>query len=371
MEQDTRNDNDSASTPHGGVPDRINVADLTPAAEQVENPTPADTPLRTATPVDPAPARHRMPARSLLRTAARGTRAGVAGTGRGVVVTGRAVGRWAGRPSGRFAVPFLVLGLVLVGAGTAGIYLPKTAPTPQPSTTAAAAAGDPASQPPPGVDPTLNPGLNPSYDPGTTTNDGTTTATDARPQDTLTAWATKQSPVVGIPVIALKAYGFAQLSEQQTAPSCHLTWTTLAGIGLVESDHGREGGATLQPDGRSYPPIVGLALDGTGGRARIPDTDHGTYDGDTVYDRAIGPMQFIPSTWVRYQVDADQDGTADPNDINDAAMAAANYLCAGGRDLSQASDWWAAILSYNAIQSYARNVFTAANDYGVKSRSVT
>jgi membrane-bound lytic murein transglycosylase B len=101
------------------------------------------------------------------------------------------------------------------------------------------------------------------------------------------------------------------------------------------------------------------------------DTDQGTYDGDTVYDRAIGPMQFIPSTWVRYQVDADQDGTADPNDINDAAMAAANYLCAGGRDLSQPNDWWAAILSYNAIQSYARSVFTAANDYGVKSRSVT
>jgi membrane-bound lytic murein transglycosylase B len=99
------------------------------------------------------------------------------------------------------------------------------------------------------------------------------------------------------------------------------------------------------------------------------DTDHGLLDGDVQFDRAIGPMQFIPATWRAMAVDADNDGVADPNDIDDAAMAAANYLCRGGRDMSTSEDWWAAILSYNDVRRYARDVFNAANDYGLKSRT--
>ena len=38
------------------------------------------------------------------------------------------------------------------------------------------------------------------------------------------------------------------------------------------------------------------------------DTDGGELDKDTVYDRAVGPMQFIPSTWAVVKVDADGDG---------------------------------------------------------------
>jgi membrane-bound lytic murein transglycosylase B len=79
-------------------------------------------------------------------------------------------------------------------------------------------------------------------------------------------------------------------------------------------------------------------------------------------------MQFIPSTWNKYAADADGDGVADINNINDAALAAAHYLCAGNRNLSLPGDWWAAILSYNAVQAYAQDVFNAANDYGVRSR---
>jgi membrane-bound lytic murein transglycosylase B len=89
-----------------------------------------------------------------------------------------------------------------------------------------------------------------------------------------------------------------------------------------------------------------------------------------VYDRAVGPMQFIPDTWAKFQTDADNDGVADPNDINDAAMAAANYLCSGGRDLSDGPAWWSAVLAYNAVRAYAMGVFNAANDYGVRSRTV-
>jgi membrane-bound lytic murein transglycosylase B len=124
----------------------------------------------------------------------------------------------------------------------------------------------------------------------------------------------------------------------------------------------------LNTDGSVQPPIYGLPLDGKGGRQLIRDTDQGTIDGDSQFDRAVGPLQFIPSTWKQMQVDADNSGSSDPNDIDDAALAAGLYLCQGGRDLARADSWWDAILSYNAVRPYAQKVFDAANDYGQRSR---
>jgi membrane-bound lytic murein transglycosylase B len=134
----------------------------------------------------------------------------------------------------------------------------------------------------------------------------------------------------------------------------------------VESNHG-QANATLRPDGKALPSIIGPALDGQNGRQRIADTDAGTLDHDSAWDHAVGPMQFIPATWKQFAIDADRDGTADPDDIDDATLAAANYLCAGGRDLSSAGGWWAAVLAYNDVQAYAKDVFDAANDYGQRS----
>ena len=68
--------------------------------------------------------------------------------------------------------------------------------------------------------------------------------------------------------------------------------------------------------------------------AGIRDTDAGQYDADAKYDRAVGPMQFIPSTWSVVGVDADGDGKRNPQDIDDAALATAVYLCSGDDDLS-------------------------------------
>jgi membrane-bound lytic murein transglycosylase B len=283
--------------------------------------------------------------------------------------TRRAVRRWVQGPAGRFALPALALACVLAGAAGVGRYLvPAIAPAPLAvGPSAVASQVDVNSLPstaPTGADPATGPQASTSNPPSA----GPTAPT--RPQDSLAAWATKLSPTVGVPVIALQAYGYAQLRAQESLPGCHLSWTTLAGIGKIESDHGRAGGAYLLPDGEALPPIIGPALDGTGNRALIKDTDHGLLDGDPIYDRAVGPMQFIPSTWKTWQVDADNDGTADPNDINDAAMAAADYLCSGGRDLADGPTWWSAVLSYNAVRAYATDVFNAANDYGVRSRTV-
>jgi membrane-bound lytic murein transglycosylase B len=59
----------------------------------------------------------------------------------------------------------------------------------------------------------------------------------------------------------------------------------------------------------------------------------------------------------------------DPSDIDDAALAAANYLCRAGRNLNDIGDWWAAILTYNDVQPYAQDVYRTANEYGSRSRT--
>ena len=110
-------------------------------------------------------------------------------------------------------------------------------------------------------------------------------------------------------------------------PGCGLPWTLLAAIGRVESDHGRYGGSVLGFDARPQPAIVGIALNGQGPVRAIGDTDDGRWDGDPVWDRAVGPMQFIPGTWATSGRDGDGDGLADPHDLDDAALAAAAYLC--------------------------------------------
>ena len=77
-------------------------------------------------------------------------------------------------------------------------------------------------------------------------------------------------------------------------PECHLPPALLAAIGQIES--GSAGGRQIGPDHKVNPPIYGPVLDG-GPFAAIRDTDGGLFDGDVVWDRAVGPMQFIPGTW--------------------------------------------------------------------------
>jgi membrane-bound lytic murein transglycosylase B len=166
----------------------------------------------------------------------------------------------------------------------------------------------------------------------------------------------------GIPTTALAAYKNAATREASRTPACGLAWPLLAGIGRVESNHGRFAGAVLHSDGVSTPRIVGIPLNGSG-TALIRDTDGGRLDGDTRYDRAVGPMQFIPSTWAGWGVDANGDGAKDPFNVFDAAAAAADYLCAAGHNLKTAAGQVQAILSYNYSYDYVTLVMSLEKVY--------
>ena len=156
----------------------------------------------------------------------------------------------------------------------------------------------------------------------------------------------------GIPAAALAAYQRAETVINAADTTCRMPWQLVAAIGRVESDHGRVDGSHLDRNGLARPAIYGLPLDGSHGIATIADTDAGLLDQDTVYDRAVGPMQFIPSTWAVVGVDADGDSQRNPQDIDDAALATAVYLCSGNDDLSTDAGRRASVYRYNHSQQY-------------------
>ena len=191
------------------------------------------------------------------------------------------------------------------------------------------------------------------------------------PQLAFADWATKMSRVTSIPQRALEAYANAHAVLAAAHPNCRITWVTLAAISAVESKHGRFEGRALLPDGRPSGPIIGPTLDGSPGVKAIADTDSGLLDGDKVWDHAVGPFQFIPSTWAKWRADGNQDGITDPQSIDDAALAAAQYLCADDRNLSTGDGWLRAILSYNDSLQYAQEVYGFAQAYARSAKGVT
>ena len=74
---------------------------------------------------------------------------------------------------------------------------------------------------------------------------------------------------------------------------------------------------------------------------------------------AMGPMQFLPSTWAEYGVDGNRDGEANIMDPEDAILAAASYLRANGAP----EDWYAALYTYNRAGWYVRDVLELADAY--------
>ena len=184
-----------------------------------------------------------------------------------------------------------------------------------------------------------------------------------RPADQLHQWAVERAPALAMPVTALEAYAYAARVAEVENPDCHLAWTTLAGIGMVESHHGTYRGAMIAPNGDVRPLIRGVRLDGSNGNLEILDSDSGKLDCDAGMDSAMGPMQFIPETWRLYGVDANNDGKVDPDNIDDAALSAAGYLCWRGKDLSTPRGWMNALKAYNHSEQYARTVRDWATAY--------
>ncbi|WOF22820.1 lytic murein transglycosylase [Microbacterium betulae] len=224
-------------------------------------------------------------------------------------------------------------GLVVLGVVVALVALasqPAQDPAPAPTAAAPAEAPLPADA-----------GLRPSADPG---------------------WVERVAAETDIPQRALAAYARADIVARAEY-GCAVGWNTLAGIGWVESHHGALQGGAVEQDGVARPSIVGIPLDGTDDTMEIVDTDGGALDGDAEWDRAVGPMQFIPETWSIWGVDGDGDGAVDPHDIDDAALTAARYLCHAQGTLEGSDAWIGAVRTYNDTDDYQLRVAEAATRY--------
>ena len=177
--------------------------------------------------------------------------------------------------------------------------------------------------------------------------------------------ARMSSLVVGsdLPLVALDAYVRAAARLASEKPQCGVQWPMIAALGRIESNHGSVNGASLRPDGRTTVPIIGIALTGEGGTARVPDTDDGRLDGDPDVDRAVGPMQFIPSTWLAFGRDGNGDTVADPQSMYDAALTTAAYLCSAGRSLRTADNLRNAFFAYNRSSRYVDTALDNVDRY--------
>lgn len=191
------------------------------------------------------------------------------------------------------------------------------------------------------------------------------TQTPAAPAAPAVEPAPAELPAAGplaVPNLNGSAYRTAERILAETDPGCNLHWSLLAGIGQVESSHAHNGQAAA--DGTLLAPIIGLRLDGSlPGSNVIMDTDGGALDGDPVYDRAVGPMQFLPQTWNHYATDGNGDGTADPQNLYDSAATTGKYLCDGGLNMEDPFQATQAILRYNNSMAYVANVLAWSVGY--------
>jgi len=190
----------------------------------------------------------------------------------------------------------------------------------------------------------------------------------------IAAWATLIASVLAIAAVAggpgLGATPPSAAAVDQIPPSLlpvyvgatatcpGLPWQILAAIGTIESDHGS---GRLDPaTGNVYPPILGPALDGTNGYARIPDPI--APDG---WAHAAGPMQFLTTTWNQWGRLAPGRPVGAAPDVNnawDAIYTAAAYLCGPDDRIDNLDE---AILSYNHSLEYLADVRERARLYSV------
>ena len=137
----------------------------------------------------------------------------------------------------------------------------------------------------------------------------------------------------GIPPAYLALY----MGAARTCPG--LPWGVLAGIGEVESDHGKFAAPGVQSGAN--------------------------------YAGAEGPMQFEPATFAQYAVNGDHDGQFSPYDPADAVYTAASMLCANGAASGTAAGIRQAVFAYNHSRAYVNDVLGWAARYTVPAPSAT
>ncbi|MFI9772116.1 C40 family peptidase [Streptomyces sp. NPDC052415] len=168
-----------------------------------------------------------------------------------------------------------------------------------------------------------------------------------------------------IPSRMLTAYKKAVKQVGKLVPKCRgMRWPILASIAKVESNHAV--GRNIAAGGDIRPKIYGVLLNGSGAGGNttvFPDTDNGRWDGTATGERAVGPFQFLPSTWQGVGEDANGDKATDPHNADDAALGAAIYLCGDGRDLTKRAPLEVAVFQYNHSQEYVANVLGWVDQY--------
>ncbi|MDO4631188.1 MAG: hypothetical protein Q4A82_02755 [Corynebacterium sp.] len=173
-------------------------------------------------------------------------------------------------------------------------------------------------------------------------------------------WSQKRAGPYGIPETALRAYAYAAWSASKK--NCNLGWPTLAALGEALSDHGQAHGSMLNDDGTTSIPLRGLNLFDPIHPQEVGDTDAGFFDGDPTKDIPIGPMQIMPSRWEQFNTAVESAGKSNPDNINDAALTLADFLCSVGSP--SASDGWAnGIQQINANPEFVKHVHAIAKKY--------
>ncbi|MEU5331375.1 C40 family peptidase [Streptomyces parvus] len=175
----------------------------------------------------------------------------------------------------------------------------------------------------------------------------------------------------GIPDRMLTAYKGAARLVKKEVPKCRgMRWPVLAGIAKVESNHAV--GRTIAASGAITPHILGPVLNGSGAGGNttvFADTDGGRWDGDSRFERAVGPFQFLPQTFRAMGRDGNGDGTVDPHNADDAALGAAVYLCGEGRNLRDDRQLRSALFAYNRSDAYVAEVAGWIDRYDASATS--
>jgi len=154
---------------------------------------------------------------------------------------------------------------------------------------------------------------------------------------------------VRIPPMTLSAYRKAEQTMAAAAPGCGVSWNLLAGIGRIEAPPARSGndarGTNIR---RMDAPARNVSTRGNAGGRPV---------------QAMGPMKLLPGTWSRFASDGDGDGKSDPQNLFDAALTTARYLCSGGLNLRNETQAVTAVLRFNNSMAYAQNVLGWAAAY--------